>query len=372
MAVTVSRRTFLGTALIPALAPAIAMMGGCVGAQQEQHLFVNGHIDTDGNHFISGFTVDGRASFSQPLPDKAHGFAAHPTTPERIVSAPTLPGTRAVVLNVATGKQQATVHCQPGRHFNGHACFSLDGRFLYTSENISSTAEGVIGVRDGHSFDFIREFSAHGVGPHDIRLLPDGNTLVVAGGGIRTHPDSGKRELNINTMESALLLIDRHSGALIAKKGLSIPRLSFRHMDVGPDGSVLLACQYKGSKHMPKLVGLQRGMGEIEMMDIGDDSLWPLNNYTASARIATNGIAAVACPRGNVLTLWDLEQKKHIKSIAIEDVGGVELGADGLSFLASANIGELYHIDAITLAADKIDGSWSHAKWTNHMTGAFI
>ena len=49
----------------------------------------------------------------------------------------------------------------------------------------------MIGVRDAtDGYRQIGEFAAHGVEPHDIALLADGRTMVIANGGIRTHPDS--------------------------------------------------------------------------------------------------------------------------------------------------------------------------------------
>lgn len=362
----ISRRTFLRLALLlhlPTAAKAIT---------QRQSLFVNGHIDSAGTHFISGFHASGHETFRQPLPDKAHGFAVDPNKPNRVIALPTLPGTRAVALNILNGKQLAVIESRPGRHFYGHACFSPDGRFLFTSENIIASAEGIITVRDGRDFRFLRELPGHGIGPHDIRMLPDGVTLVVAGGGLRTYPDSGKRELNINTMQSALLFIDSHSGKLLARREAPNAQLSIRHLDVGQNGEVLVACQYKGKKQMPKLVGLQHGEGEIEMLDIDDDHLWGLRNYTASARIASNGIAAITCPRGNQLTFWDLHKKRFIKAIEIQDVGGIEVAAEGNSFIVSANVGELYWIDAKSLEAKRMKGNWQNAKWTNHMGRSFV
>ena len=44
-------------------------------------------------------------------------------------------------------------------------------------------------------------------GPHEIRLLPQGDTLVVANGGIETHPDSGRSKLNLPTMRPNLAYI---------------------------------------------------------------------------------------------------------------------------------------------------------------------
>jgi len=362
MAVGITRRRMLAL-----LCVASGLSFGVI-PRPARALFINGHIDPQGRHHISGFDDLGKAYFTQALPDKAHGFAVHPVRPERLVALPTLPGTRAPVFDVAAGRQIALIESQPGRHFYGHGCFSHDGQYLFTNENIIDTAEGVITVRDGETFAFIRELPSSGIGPHDLRLLPDGRTLVVAGGGLRTHPSSGKRELNINEMDSALLFIDSRTGERVAERRIPVDKLSIRHLDVGADGTILIACQYKGRREMPKLVGMQQGQGDIEMLSIDDDELWPLRNYTASARIASNGIGAVSCPRGNRLTFWDLQQKRYLSSIAISDVGGLEVSPDGDAFIASANTGELYHIDATTLTSRRMGKTWKQARWTNHMT----
>lgn len=378
-----SRRAFLGRAVsrtvllsaLPSLVSATITPAAQRVAAKEvllQDHFINGHIDEAGKHYVSGLDANGIEQFRLPLPDKAHGFAVNPRYPSHIVSLPTLPGTRAVAMDVANGKQLAVIHSRDGRHFNGHGVFNPDGSLFFSSDNIADTGAGVITVRDGKSFRFIRELPGHGIGPHDLRLLPDGTTLVVAGGGILTHPDSGKRELNINSMQTALLFIDSTNGTLLAHRETPIAKLSIRHIDVSADGSVLVACQYKGKRLMPQLVGMQQGNSDIEMLAIDDDDLWLLNNYTASALIASNGIAVVSCPRGNRLTFWDLARKKFIKAVEINDVGGIEVSADGKNFIASANIGELYRIDADSLQVTRIDNKWQNAKWTNHMVKTLV
>jgi hypothetical protein len=56
----------------------------------------------------------------------------------------------------------------------------------------------VIGVRDASAgYRHIGELPSHGIGPHDLALLSDERTLVVANGGIRTHPDRRREELNL-------------------------------------------------------------------------------------------------------------------------------------------------------------------------------
>ncbi len=360
-----------GAALLPAL-PAAVSAALQPNSRQQDNLFINGHIDSSGKHYVSGFNVRGDEQFRLAIPDEAHGFAVDPTAPNRIVSAPSVNGTHAVVMDAVTGKQLAIIKSRPGRHYLGHAMFSPDGRFLFTSENIIDTAEGIITVRDGRDFRFLRELSAYGIGPHDMRLLPDGFTLVVASGGIRTQPTTGRQELNLSSLKSALLYIDSRNGKLLQRREVPVPQLSIRHIDVAAEGEVLVACQYKGRIDMPALVGLQQGTSEIEMLNIDDDNLWAMRGYTASACIAPNGVGAVSCPRGNQLSLWDLRKKALIKLIEIKDVGGVAVSADGQRFIVSANVGELYQVDTKSLQVKQMGAAWKNAQWTNHMLRTLV
>src|SRR3546814_16205164 len=81
-------------------------------------------------------------------------------------------------------------------------------------------------------------------------MLPDGHTLAVCNGGIRTHPDFPRAKLNLATMRPSLAYIDRHKGRLIAEARWPDDRhpLSIRHLDVAPDGTVAFGMQYKGPK----------------------------------------------------------------------------------------------------------------------------
>ena len=95
----------------------------------------------------------------------------------------------------------STLSSVPGRHFFGHGAFSPDGRLLYATENDFDNARAVVGVYDvGSGFARIGEFGTQGVGAHELLLSPDGELLVVANGGIETHPDYGRAELNLDTM----------------------------------------------------------------------------------------------------------------------------------------------------------------------------
>ena len=94
-------------------------------------------------------------------------------------------------------------------------------------------AASLIGVRDAtDGYKQIGEFRAHGIEPHDIALLPDGRTLVVANGGIRTHPDRGGEELNLASMRPSLVYVDVQTGDLLEEHRLApaLHQLSIRHL----------------------------------------------------------------------------------------------------------------------------------------------
>lgn len=329
-------------------------------------IFINGHHDQAGQFYVSGMTQQGAETFRTPLPEMPHGFAKHPHKPEQLVSFPGLTGEKTIVLDVKTGQQIAQIKARKNRHFNGHGAFSPDGKWLYATENVIDTSAGVIGIYDAHTFEFSREISAHGLGPHGMRALPDGKTLVVASGGLKTDPKTGKFYSNLNNMHSAVIFIDIASGKLIARREIPVARLSIRNIYFADNNQLLVTCQYWGKRDMPKVVGLIQDMGEIEMLDIDEDNLWLMRNYTGGTVISGN-TAAVSCPRGNRLTFWDLQAKKFTGSVEITDVSGVQPMGDGQHFLASAETGKLYQIDAKNLSVTPLSPIWKQAKWTNHM-----
>ena len=124
---------------------------------------------------------------------------------------------------------------KPERHFFGHGVFSADGRLLYTTENDYERAAGMIGVRDAtDGYKQIGEFPAHGLEPHDIALLADGRTMVIANGGIQTHPDRGDDELNLPDMQPSLVYVDVATGDLLEEHRLApaLHQLSIRHLAI--------------------------------------------------------------------------------------------------------------------------------------------
>ena len=91
------------------------------------------------------------------------------------------PGTFALVINCFTGSVQHQLTPPEGRQFNGHGAYSLDGSLLMTSEVVADTSEGRIGLWDTARYTRLTDWPSHGIGPHEIKRLPDGRLAVANG-----------------------------------------------------------------------------------------------------------------------------------------------------------------------------------------------
>ena len=108
---------------------------------------------------------------------------------------------------------------------------------MYTTENAytqipGSSQRGVIGIYDiADNFRRLGEISSYGIGPHQLGMLSDGKTLVVANGGILTHPLRCREKLNLDTMKPSLTYIDSSSGDLVDQFYPGHHQQSIRHLD---------------------------------------------------------------------------------------------------------------------------------------------
>ena len=129
--------------------------------------------------FLHGLSVTGNSLFQLPLPGRGHAAAAHPTRAEAVAFA-RRPGTFALVIDCGAGQVAHRLSPPEGLQFNGHGAYSGDGSLLMTSEVVAETSEGRIGLWDTARYSRLTDWPSHGIGPHDIKLLPDGR-LAVAG-----------------------------------------------------------------------------------------------------------------------------------------------------------------------------------------------
>ena len=280
---------------------------------------------------------------SVDLPDRGHDLTFSPTTGQAVVFA-RQPGTFAVVFDPTGGVAPQTIASIEGRHFFGHGAFSPDGKLLYATENDFENARGVIGIYEvAGGFRRIGEFDTFGTGPHEMLLMPDGETFVIANGGIETHPDYGRAELNIETMDPSVAFVDRKTGDLIGQLRLEagLHKLSIRHMAFDAQGRVWFGCQFRGdADDRPQLVGYATRDGEITLIELPVGALGDLRNYVGSLAASTDGtIIGVSSPEGNTILAIDPATGAVIEALSMRN--GCGIAGDGAGLLASSGDGQL-------------------------------
>lgn len=313
--------------------------------------------------------VEARERWTLDLPGRGHGSAFRPGHTQCVIFA-RRPGTFAVVADRTDGRLLHTLSSPAGRHFYGHGCFSEDGRVLYATENDFDGERGVIGVWDASDdYHRIGEFDSLGVGPHDIRLMPETRTLAVANGGILTHPDTGRHKLNIPDMEPSLVLLDRHDGRRVAASTLprDLHKLSIRHLAVGRSGTLFAAMQYEGpaEDHPPLL--LKADDGGVSLLSAPEEVQPQMRNYCGSIALDVSGrTVAATCPRGNMVTFWTADGT-FTHSMEIQDGCGVAAGANPGEFLLSGGAGDLVVYNAVERRVRRktLD---RRRRWDNHIS----
>lgn len=335
------RRAFLkaaGAGFAAALLPR-----GAAALERTDVVFASAVRKPAGGYGAALLTEAGELVTTIDLPDRGHDITYSPASGRAVVFA-RQPGTFAVVFDPAGLEPPLTLTSAEGRHFFGHGAFSPDGRLLYATENDFEAARGVIGVYDvSGGWRRIGEFDTFGTGPHEMLLTADGQTLVVANGGIETHPDYGRTELNLDTMDPSLVFIDATSGDLIGQLRLAagLHQLSIRHMTFDARQKVWFGCQFRGAPEtQPQLVGYATRGGDIGLLELPPESLRTLRNYIGSIAASHDGERiAVSSPGGNTVLAFDPRSGAPISELEVLD--GCGIAADARGFRASSGQGEL-------------------------------
>ena len=333
------RRTFLtmaGAAWAATLAPQAAF-----ALSRTDAIYASAFMAPDGSYGVATLTEAGEIIERVPLPARAHGMTWSPVT-NRAVAFARRPGTYAMIFAPDDSIEPIVITSVEGRHFYGHGCFSADGRVLYATENDFTGNRGMIGVYDGtDGFARIGEFPSYGIGPHDMTLSTDGHMLVVANGGIETHPDFGRTKLNLDHMEPSLALIDTATGALIERHAMPdhLRQLSTRHVDIDATGKIWFACQYEGARNdLPPLAGSFSRGEDIRFLDLPEETTLALANYVGAIAVnRRDGLVGLTSPKGGAAVTVDARTGRVVRRISLADAAGIAPAADG--FVASSYTG---------------------------------
>lgn len=368
----INRRALLraGLASVGAMA-AFSVMGAARSATQSSSarpgpLYLSALDDADGGHFIAGFYEDGVIGFRLPVPERGHGGCRRPLANE-VVMFSRRPGRHFQVIDFQAGTIVRQIEAEKDHHFYGHGVFSPDGNLLYATANHYPSGGGKILVYDAqHAYQLLGDLDVDGIGPHEIRLHPDGQTLVVALGGIRTHPDYDRIKLNLADMQPALLLINRDSGHISQRHEPSHHQLSLRHLDVSKEGIVIAGYQFEGQAwETPPLIGrLDCANSEFSEINLPAEQQSKLRNYIASVAIdPASHIVAVTAPRGNRALLLDYMTCETLETVEIDDVAGA-IADRRSTFVFTSGMGGIYLNRASRVT--RIEAS--DQRWDNHLT----
>tara|TARA_R110002020_G_scaffold233050_23_gene444809 strand:+ start:1981 stop:3051 length:1071 start_codon:yes stop_codon:yes gene_type:complete len=352
----IPRRGFLATLLAAGAAPRIGW------ADLGDPAFLAAAREPDGGFALFGLDTQGASVFRVPLQARGHAGAGHPSRAEAVAFA-RRPGAYALVIDCARGHVLHRLTPPQGRQFNGHGVFSADGALLFTSEQRSDTSEGVIGVwnaRAGYTRD--HEYPSGGIGPHDLRLMPDGETLVVANGGIATDP-SDRRKLNLRTMRPNLTYLSL-DGAIRDRVELQddLRQNSIRHLAVRADGLTGFAMQWEGAPGAATpLLGLHR-MGETPVLaeaPLADELA--MQGYAGSIAFSGTGSEiAITSPKGGRVHRFS-DTGAFLSAVSRADVCG--LAPMGRGYLASDGLGGLISVGATGTAPL----ARAECAWDNHI-----
>ncbi len=316
---------------------------------------------------------------SVPLSARAHGAASHRQTQRACLFA-----RRPGMFMNTFDRRNPGVHVitEPvrGRHFYGHGAYSQDGKLLYATENDFDAMRGVLGIYDASKgYQRLGEIDTAGVGPHEVVRVPGTSLLLVANGGIHTHPDSDREKLNIDTMEPNLSLIDARNGKLLARHVLpaELHQVSIRHLACADDGVVWFAGQYEGKELTTRglagamsieqsLRSFRAGLSRegLTLVDVPEALQARMSCYVSSVAVVGD-YALFTSSKGGVVFQVQRSTAQIDEVVSIMDCSGVTPvslpGLDGA--LITSGTGEVVRLDG--------DGMTSLAmhtlQWDNHI-----
>lgn len=344
-----SRRNFL---LLSASATTLAAGGLLFSSRSKARTgtLLSAYEDARGDQYVGGLSLNDERVFGARVPMRAHGCAIHPIDPNRVLFFARRPGTQAFELDRAAMRVRTVFTTQDGQHLAGHGTYSHAGDLIFTPEHDYQRARGVVVVRDARSFTVVGELNSKGIDPHELAWLPDGRSLLVANGGIMTHPRTFRRKLNIPTMDPSLCVLDAGSGECKQQWRLPDHLLSIRHLSMASGGTTAVGLQYEGNKEQaPGIVALYRPPTDpragFRLLTAPAAETRRFQGYVASIAISeTHDLIAAACPYGGGVACWSLRDERYLGFIAASETYGLSRVDDG-SILASQRDGTAYGLD---------------------------
>ncbi len=272
-----------------------------------------------------------------------HGVAIHPKTPHIVTTFEKI-GPGCAEIDLSTGEARRFILPTKDRWFYGHGAYSTDGSLLYSTETVNSTSQGVIGVRDARTFQYLGDFPTFGENPHDCHLIDKGTVLVITNGGSKVagHGD-----------QPCVTYVEVASRKLLHRHDMVGDRFNTGHLGVvGKDGLVVVSAPRSGV--MDKDLGavsMREGSGPLVTVTDPPEITARMIGESLSVEVhEPTGAAAVTHPYGDMVTWWSTKTRELVKVLDRPRPRGVTLSRDGARYLLSFGPRtELAEIDAKTL-----------------------
>ena len=336
----IDRRLFLTGTVVMLCAQSRALAN--VTAPGLQPAFVSACRYVDGRYGVVLLSMEGSVVREIPLSARGHDVAVDAQR-GRAVAFSRRPGQFAVAFSTTShAADPVVIEARASRAFAGHGVFSHDGRLLYATETDEQTNDGLLGIYDaGAGYKRIGEMPTHGIDPHEVIFLDDGQTLAVANGGLEM---SGRVKLNIMSMEPSLVFIDVRSGDLKARHCLpqSLHQLSIRHIACDGSGRVWFGGQWEGGLlEAPELVGHASADTPLRLIETPAPMGSALRGYIGSVAVSPDKeVLAAAAPKAGRVLFVETSSGKVLSEVALADSCGVA-GIAQHGFAISSGYGDL-------------------------------
>ena len=307
------------------------------GVLAVQALDENKH-SSDNYQIISDFNV----------PDEVHLATLYPDGKSILVCS-RKPNASLLKYSLS-GELIAELKPLPNQHFEGHCIFSADEKFIYaTASDFQQTAadkQGRLLILNSSDLSIISDHSSGGIGPHEL-VWQSESLIAIANTGVITHPDSGRKILNIDNIQSNVALYNTTSKKIDYHWEVPLQGLSARHLDRIQDGTLIIGCQYKKQDKRPPCIAFAQIGKSLSFADIKNESFhWQMQGYTASIKaIPNSNKALITNPRGHFLSQWEhsdsVTDNQLLKNEPIEFNKGLKLSTDGKKAWLSQGAGEL-------------------------------
>jgi hypothetical protein len=288
------------------------------------------------------FDLDSGSSRTVDMTFFGHGLALHPSEPWRAFMFEKK-GPGACELDLRAGRVVRPVTTQEGRAFYGHGAFSRDARLVYATENELDTRDGLIAVRDASSLEELGRFPTYGKSPHDCRLVDEGRTLAITNGGGAIDEDA----------PPSVTFVDVRSEKLEERLVFDTPRINAGHLAL-TRGRDLVAISAPRDGLPPTATGgvtMRVGSGPFVTMSEPRDVVERMVGESLSLCIEERtGVVGVTNPDGNVVTFWDLAERRFVKKLDLPAPRGIALTLDGEHLVVSYGAGTLTLVDPVRLA----------------------